>query len=80
MLGGVGGRRRRGRQRMRWLDGITDSMDVNLLGGSYGLNSVPPKFIVEALNTPPGPWNMTVFGNRAFKEAIKVNWGRKCGA
>ena len=28
MLGGVGGRRRRGRQRMRWLDGITDSMDV----------------------------------------------------
>ena len=30
MLGGIGGRRKRGRQRMRWLDGVTDLMDVNL--------------------------------------------------
>ena len=32
MLGGIGGRRRRGRQRMRWLDGITDSIDMSLSG------------------------------------------------
>ena len=36
MLGGIGGRRRRGRQRMRWLDGITDTMDMGL-GGSREL-------------------------------------------
>ena len=32
MLGGIGGRRRRGQQRMRWLDGITNTMDIGLVG------------------------------------------------
>ena len=36
MLGGIGGRRRRGRQRMRWLNGITDSMDMGLGGLGVG--------------------------------------------
>ena len=37
MLGGIGGRRRRGQQRMRWLDGIIDSMDMSLSDGHGGL-------------------------------------------
>ena len=36
MLGGIGGKRRRGRERMRWLDGITDSMDIEF-GSTLGL-------------------------------------------
>ena len=40
MLGGIGGRRRRGQQRMRWLDGITDSMHISALGDGEGQGSL----------------------------------------
>jgi len=56
MLGGIGGRRRRGRQRMRWLDGITDSMFL-----SEPLEPVNVTLLVF----------LTLFGKRVFEDVVK---------
>ena len=52
MLGGIGGRRRRGQQRMRWLDGITDLMDMSLVGDEQGGLACCNSWDCEELDMP----------------------------
>ena len=59
LLGGIGGRRRRGRQRMRWLDSITDSVDMNL-GKSTVLNELPNINLKKTLSYPWEAWHAVV--------------------
>ena len=70
IMGGIGGRRRRGQQRMRWLDGITDSMDMSLSIGSWWWTGRPGVlwFMGSQSRTWLSDWTALNWGGRGEKE------------
>ena len=80
MLGGIGGRRRRGRQRMRWLDGITDSMDVSLSelqemvmdreAWCAAIHGVAKSDTTEWLNWTEVNWNLYLSGHVTYIDLL----------
>ena len=85
MLGGIGGRRRRGRQRMRWLDGITDSMDMGVGDGQsspklMSIKSVMPSSHIILCHSffllPSIPPSIRVFSNES---TLYMRWPKYWG-
>ena len=73
MLGGIGGRRKRGRQRMSWLDGITDSMDVNLSKLQKMIQNLESKMELQINRLETKIEKMQEMFNKDLDEIKRVN-------